>query len=78
MELSDRYLITNTPPGFEIVPYSDLSSLWFKWLFVTMMIDFMSFDILAIVIVLVLFALPFVGRLYLQLAILGEDFDGRD
>jgi hypothetical protein len=33
----------------------------------------MSFDILAIVIVLVLFALPFVGRLYLQLAILDED-----
>ena len=36
MKLSGWYLIINTSSGFEIVPYSDLSSLWFKWLFVTM------------------------------------------
>ena len=70
MKLSDRYLITNTSPGFEIVPYSDLSSLWFEWLFVTMI----ESSYLDLILVLGLFALPFVGRLFLQRAILEKDF----
>lgn len=75
MKLSDRYLIINTSPGFEIVPYSDLSSLWFKWLFVTM-IKFAYTDLFSIIFVLGLFALPFAAKLFLQQAILEEDFDG--
>lgn len=76
MELSDRYLITNIPPGFEIVPYSDLSSLWFKWLFVSMMKIFGYIPFLGHILVLALFVLPFVWRLSLQRAILDEDSDG--
>ena len=78
MKLSDWYLITNTSPGLEIVPYSDFSLLWFKWLFV-IMIKFASTSLLFIILVLGLFALPFAGKIFLQQAILEEDFkDGVD
>ncbi|KUJ09595.1 uncharacterized protein LY89DRAFT_740678 [Mollisia scopiformis] len=75
LKLSDRYLITNTPPGYDVVPYSDLSSLWFKWLFVTV-IKLVWTDLFSLLFVLFLFGLPFAARLFAQQAILEEDFDG--
>ncbi|OCL12300.1 hypothetical protein AOQ84DRAFT_360764 [Glonium stellatum] len=69
MKISDRYFITNVPPGFELVPYSDLSSLWFKWLFVAV-IKYAYTDLFSFLFVLGLFALPFAARAYFQALIL--------
>lgn len=71
MKLSDRYLITNTSPGYELVPYSDLSSLWFKWLFL-ILIKLIWIDFFVLLFVLVLFSFPFAARLAGQVVILKE------
>jgi len=72
MQVSDRYLITSADPGFVVVPYADLASLWFEWLFKLLWTGLQYLDLIGVVLMIVIFGLPLFIRLRTQ-AIICDD-----